>query len=1263
MRLPGIPAATFAALERIRTCVLEDFSSLFTTGYPLWTLQNLERLQALFVHQFDKGEGDFFEKLRAQIGTAGEDVLQLAAELLYVQQFFTTLTGLEKKTLNVRTLLTWGTRPVYMPGWAIEGVRYGIAIDQSFNQHRPFHMAWLIEFLLAWHKSEQRAENLSDPWRFRSFAFAVEGSHGAHQPMREAWLYMMFPDTFEPMSSRTDKRAIRDAYLVLLARPPSEIIDVDLEDIRRVLEPRLGPGFNYYAAAVASEWRLARGEGDALPDVKREAIVGAFKIFDAEYRGRPEWSTWESNGSQKYAIEHEGHRYPPKQILSIATGRKRNTFSGGDQTNDYFRERLFDIVRLRGLVAADASPAADQDDELTWADAAELVLRAAGTPLTVDEIWEALSQESRFHTSHAEPKRALYTVLFRGAANNHSGRGAAQRPFIRVAPSTFGLVALGHLEIEEPEEEPVARPPTKRELVEQLKRDELLHVCEQYELEPDDRRVNDNLIDAIVRSKRVRTPEILSWLSRDRLKELCATFDLDWSGREKAPLIERLLGESPAAAEPAEELVVAVDHDAAAELAELLSPALKFSNVADGWPSRGTLETADQTLDVNVYVRMVGGSSRGNSLERRFQNPSKQHPIHDENGYELLLGIWSEQGESRTVIAAFDAYRRMERSTRFSMFMPLSLLEQAADTGYATHENNRGETLHAFRADNLQRYVQAFLEDGTWRGSRSPPGTPAAVAAASRAKEPTVPPPVAPAAPQTHTIDIRPQVGMYAAFSRLNYKPWFALAEFLDNSIQSFLSNRSELEAEGQSGPLVIDLNLDDNELSVLDRAGGIALKDFQRAFSPASPPADATGLSEFGLGMKAAACWFASRWSVRTSALGEAVVRTVSFDIPRISREGVENLPIETETARESDHYTLVTMKDLRVHPRGRTLTKIREHLSSIYRVLTSEGVVVIRLTAAGRSEELVYEPPALLEAPYHRTPNAAPILWRQEFEVDLDDRKVTGWAGVMRTGSHARAGFSVFRRRRLIEGSIGETYKPQMIFGSPNSFASQRVVGEIFVEGFEVTHTKDGIQWGPHEDEVLESIHRQINSPRMPLLDQADGYRSRRAASSLPKGFGVDALAATAEALSQPAAAEALQVVPTGPEADAPEQSPAPKPSIGAAVLQQKTFTVPVVRDGRSWTVQLKLVKDAALPFFTTAMVVLDGKDVLTVEINLDHDFAVLHINDNPSALDPLVHFVAALALGERIAREQGVKNAGVVRQNANEILKAIATNGSTR
>lgn len=790
---------------------------------------------------------------------------------------------------------------------------------------------------------------------------------------------------------------------------------------------------------------------------------------------------------------------------------------------------------------------------------------------------------------------------------------------------------------------------TKRDIVELLKRDELQAAVELYHLEVRDRRVRGDLIDAIVRSKRARVAEVLAPLSRDRLKEICQGLEMDDGGREKAAIIDRICGDSGAS----DEVDVAESGSQTSQLlTQVFGDRLVGPAGQETWPFRGVLKVGEHDFDVSIYARVVGGSSRGNPLERRFQNPSQRSPIVDEpDRYELLLGLWIEQGMERAVVVAFDVSRRFERNTRFSLFMPLSLLEQTADTGFATHENGRGELLYAFRPENVGRYVQALVEEGAWKLSHGP--TSRAPRAPAQAKQS-----VEQAVRSDASIYIRPQVGMYAAFARLNYKPWFALAEFLDNSIQSFLHHQAKLVAAGHEGPLVIDVNLDDNEISVTDRAGGIAWTDFPRAFSPASPPDDASGLSEFGLGMKAAACWFARRWSVRTSALGEAVERTVTFDVPTISRDGLENLPIETRPARESDHFTVVTMQDLRVQLRGRTLAKIKDHLRSIYRVLMRDGVVKLRLTVGGNAEELSYQEPALLEAPYYRAKNGPSLLWRKDISVELHDRTITGWVGILRAGSHAKAGFSVFRRRRLIEGTAGEKYKPSLIFGSPNSFASQRITGELFVEGFDVTHTKDGIQWHGYEDDVVDAIRVQCDSPELPLLTQAEGYRVRRTADTLPSYFGIQALETTAFALSSDEAVEMVRA-----EADVTDQEEVVDNATAPVVpvLQQTTVRLAVKHGAEPWELQLELVRDPAAPFYRISTTATDGGQVVRAQVNLDHEFSVVFINDSEAVLQPILRLVAAHALGEKLARDAAVRNPGFVRLRANEILRGLSSDNA--
>jgi hypothetical protein len=106
----------------------------------------------------------------------------------------------------------------------------------------------------------------------------------------------------------------------------------------------------------------------------------------------------------------------------------------------------------------------------------------------------------------------------------------------------------------------------------------------------------------------------------------------------------------------------------------------------------------------------------------------------------------------------------------------------------------------------------------------------------------------------------------------------------------------------------------------------------------------------------------------------------------------------------------------------------------------------------------------------------------------------------------------------------------------------------------------------------------------------------------------------------------------------------------------MQRRDFKVPMVRDGQPWEVHLKLIRDPAAPFYLTYIEGPAGQEVVTVEINLDHEFSVSFINDSEQVLQPLVRFIAALALGERLARESGVKNAGAVRQMANQLLREM-------
>ena len=81
---------------------------------------------------------------------------------------------------------------------------------------------------------------------------------------------------------------------------------------------------------------------------------------------------------------------------------------------------------------------------------------------------------------------------------------------------------------------------SKRVILEHLNRNTLRDLADTFEVEVEDRRVHQHLVDALAASRRASLSEILATFSRDELKELCRALDLSDRGRAKADLMERI---------------------------------------------------------------------------------------------------------------------------------------------------------------------------------------------------------------------------------------------------------------------------------------------------------------------------------------------------------------------------------------------------------------------------------------------------------------------------------------------------------------------------------------------------------------------------------------------------------------------------------------------------------------------------------------------------------------------------------------------------
>ena len=498
-------------------------------------------------------------------------------------------------------------------------------------------------------------------------------------------------------------------------------------------------------------------------------------------------------------------------------------------------------------------------------------------------------------------------------------------------------------------------------------------------------------------------------------------------------------------------------------------------------------------------------------------------------------------------------------------------------------------------------------------------------------------------------VDITPGVSMLAVLRHLNYKPWYALGEFVDNAVDSFVRHRNELKAiHGESVKLIVSIDIDTAlpaRILIRDNAAGIFANEYERAFRPAAIPPERTGLSEFGMGMKSSACWFSPKWTVRTSAMGEPVARTICFDISSIVTDNIRELSIFEEPEDELSHYTEIILEDVFHPPVGRTVNKLKEHLSDIYRDFIRNEILELRFNG----EILTYEEPQILNAKYFRDDNGPIIEWKKNIEFDFGNGlSVHGFAALRETANTARAGFSLFRRGRVIQGSGDEGYRPSLIFGTSNSYRYQRLFGELHLEGFEVSHTKDGFRWDENEQPFLELLREHLDSTDMPLLRQAEGYRVRATQAQLIRA-AQQAISSTTHTMEE-RLPEVIPVV----ERAVPVATPTEVPP-STAPLAGRQFDLRI-RD-KNWSIYVELTND---PSESDWLVVSDTTGfsvdprVMRIRVSMAHPFMVRFAHNNAEDTDALLRVAAAVALAEVLARDSGVRFAGTVRRNINEILR---------
>lgn len=508
---------------------------------------------------------------------------------------------------------------------------------------------------------------------------------------------------------------------------------------------------------------------------------------------------------------------------------------------------------------------------------------------------------------------------------------------------------------------------------------------------------------------------------------------------------------------------------------------------------------------------------------------------------------------------------------------------------------------------------------------------------------------------QQNKVSIRPQVTMLSVLKHIEYQTWFALAEFIDNAIDSYLKNEKAIkEIEGKNFQLEVkvEINEPENRITIRDNAGGIGKADYARAFRAAEVPPDNSGLSEFGMGMKSAACWFADNWCVTTTALGEDNVKKVVFDMQRIFEDKLEELDVETKSCDKKHHYTIVELFNVNRIPKRKGVGKVKDHLRSIYREFIRRGILKLSLNG----EELTFKDPKILNVPKHDEPNGEPILWRKEINFDIEEGlSVHGFVAIREKASTAEAGFALFRRGRVIEGSFDEGFRPDFIFGAPNSYRYQRVFGELHLDGFSVNFTKKGIQWDENLDIFLRLLKDDISSKDFPLLQQAEQYRVR--ATVVEYKAAVKALDETVNDFEKKAPQAVADVVNSVSNVAEPEKEELTK-------TEQTLHREFDLRFNKTdWKVSIELSYDPSLTelievgdSFIKEKVNNSSVRQIGIRLSLTHPFMVEFAGADTNKIEPILRIAAAFGLSEIIAKDS-YKNQGEVRRNFNELITNLS------
>ncbi len=249
-----------AAVRRVFHDGLTSGRSAFAPELPAWSAATASDLRARFVDRPDESSDTFLVKLRRQLDGAPDATIVLAAELLFVNMapLVPEQIGMAKKRQILGEVLSWADRPVTVPAELEPGLKGFLHGGQGFLNYRwaQFQILVLLVERLARTARAEREATLEDPFGFKRLCLDVQESVG-HKKGRaqiHVLLFLLFPETYQPIASAQHKQEIVKAFADELLEPSGDA-DRDLLELCRTLQPRTGEPVDFYDEPWVGRWR------------------------------------------------------------------------------------------------------------------------------------------------------------------------------------------------------------------------------------------------------------------------------------------------------------------------------------------------------------------------------------------------------------------------------------------------------------------------------------------------------------------------------------------------------------------------------------------------------------------------------------------------------------------------------------------------------------------------------------------------------------------------------------------------------------------------------------------------------------------------------------------------------------------------------------------------------------------------------------------------------------------------------------------------